>query len=145
MSILPNCILPSVLRSNRFLREPVLHKERISHVSSARSFSFSLCRLRLISIRGLTPNLEDQSILLMPGFSNVRYRFYSDIDRLTAVLALHERKIAHWFDKVSANLEDCDWRDFYSITQLEHVEFSASKAGICFCTYSLSDHHKHRR
>ena len=36
---------------------------------------------------------------LMPGFSNVRYRFYSDIDRLTAVLALHERKIAHPFDK----------------------------------------------
>ena len=35
----------------------------------------------------------------MPGFSNVRYRFYSDIDRLTAVLALHERKIAHPFDK----------------------------------------------
>ena len=36
---------------------------------------------------------------LMPGFSNVRYRFYSDIDRLTSVLALHERKIAHPFDK----------------------------------------------
>ena len=36
---------------------------------------------------------------LMPGFSNVRYRFYSDIDRLTAVLALHERKIADPFDK----------------------------------------------
>ena len=36
---------------------------------------------------------------LMPGFSNVRYRFYSDIDLLTAVLALHERKIAHPFDK----------------------------------------------
>ena len=35
----------------------------------------------------------------MPGFLNVRYRFYSDIDRLTAVLALHERKIAHPFDK----------------------------------------------
>ena len=35
----------------------------------------------------------------MPGFSKVRYRFYSDIDRLTAVLALHERKIAHPFDK----------------------------------------------
>ena len=43
--------------------------------------------------------------LLMPGTSNVRYRFYSDIDRLTAVLALHERKIVHPFDKVSANLE----------------------------------------
>ena len=38
----------------------------------------------------------------------MRYRFYSDIDRLTAVLALHERKIAHRFDKVSANLEDRD-------------------------------------
>ena len=37
--------------------------------------------------------------ILMPGFSNVRYRFYSDIDRLTAVLALHERKIAHPFGK----------------------------------------------
>ena len=37
--------------------------------------------------------------IFMPGFSNVRYRFYSDIDRLTAVLALHERKIAHPFDK----------------------------------------------
>ena len=36
---------------------------------------------------------------LLPGFSNVRYRFYSDIDRLTAVLALHKRKIAHPFDK----------------------------------------------
>ena len=35
----------------------------------------------------------------MPGFLNMRYRFYSDIDRLTAVLALHERKIAHPFDK----------------------------------------------
>ena len=53
---------------------------------------------------------------LMPGFSNVRYRFYSDIDRLTVVLALHERKIAHQFDKVSANLEDRDRRDIYSIT-----------------------------
>ena len=37
--------------------------------------------------------------IFMPGFSNVRYRFYSNIDRLTAVLALHERKIAHPFDK----------------------------------------------
>ena len=27
-------------------------------------------------------------------FSNVRYRFYSNIDRLTSVLVLHERKIA---------------------------------------------------
>ena len=53
---------------------------------------------------------------LMPGFSNVRYRFYSDIDRLTAVLVLHERKIAHTFDKVSANLEDCDRSDIYSVS-----------------------------
>ena len=52
----------------------------------------------------------------MPGFSNVRYRFYSDIDRLTVVLALHERKIAHRFDKVFANLEDRDRRDIYSVT-----------------------------
>ena len=49
-------------------------------------------------------NLQPQFIfwtwfLFMPGFSNVRYRFYSDIDRLTVVLALHERKIAHPFDK----------------------------------------------
>ena len=51
---------------------------------------------------------------LMPGFSNVRYRFYSDIDQLTDVLALHERKIAHPFDKVSANLEDHDRRDSVS-------------------------------
>ena len=36
---------------------------------------------------------------LMSGFSNVRYRFYSDIDWLAAVLALHKRKIAHPFDK----------------------------------------------
>ena len=41
----------------------------------------------------------DKAMNLMAGFSNVRYRFYSDIDRLTAVLALHERKIAHPFDK----------------------------------------------
>ena len=41
----------------------------------------------------------------MPGFSNVRYQFYSDIDRLTAVLVLHEHKIAHRFNKESANLE----------------------------------------
>ena len=36
---------------------------------------------------------------IMPGFSNMRYRFYSNIDRVTAVLELHERKIAHRFDK----------------------------------------------
>ena len=53
---------------------------------------------------------------LMPGFSNVRYRFYTDIDRLTDVLALHERKIAHWFDKEYANLEDGDRRDIYSVS-----------------------------
>ena len=52
----------------------------------------------------------------MPGFWNVRYLFYNDIDWLTDVLALHERKIAHRFDKVSANLEDHDQRDIYSIT-----------------------------
>ena len=52
----------------------------------------------------------------MPGFSNVRYRFYSDIDQLTDVLALHERKIAHPFNKVSANLEDHDRRDIYSVS-----------------------------
>ena len=52
----------------------------------------------------------------MSGFSNVRYRFYSDIGRLTAVLALHEREIAHPFDKVSANLEDRDRRDIYSVS-----------------------------
>ena len=52
----------------------------------------------------------------MPGFSNVRYRFYGDIDRLTAVLALHECKIAHPFDKVSANLDDRDRRDTYSVS-----------------------------
>ena len=44
-------------------------------------------------------NMLKNSSTLIPGFSNVRYRFYSDIDRLTAVLALHERKIAHPFDK----------------------------------------------
>ena len=52
----------------------------------------------------------------MPGFSNVRYRFYSDIDRLTAVLALHERKIAHRFDKCLLTLEDRDRRDIYSVS-----------------------------
>ena len=52
----------------------------------------------------------------MPGCLNVRYWFYSDIDRLTDVLALHERKIAHRFDKVSANLEERARRDIYSIT-----------------------------
>ena len=35
----------------------------------------------------------------MPGFYNVRYLFYSDIEWLTGVLASHERNIAHWFDK----------------------------------------------
>ena len=35
---------------------------------------------------------------LMPGFQNVRYLFYSDIEWLTDVLTLHERKIAHQFD-----------------------------------------------
>ena len=35
----------------------------------------------------------------MPGLSNLRYWFYSDIDWVTAVLALHECKIAHPFDK----------------------------------------------
>ena len=46
----------------------------------------------------------------------MRYRFYSDIDWLTDVLAMDERKIAHRFDKVSANLEDPDRRDIYSIS-----------------------------
>ena len=46
----------------------------------------------------------------------MRYRFYSDIDRLTAVLALHERKIAHPFDEVSTNLEDRDRKDIYSVS-----------------------------
>ena len=53
---------------------------------------------------------------LMPSFSNVRYRFYSDIDQLTSVLALHEREIAHPFDKVFAKLEDRDRRDIYSVS-----------------------------
>ena len=43
--------------------------------------------------------VQQCDIVLMPGFSNMRYRFCSDIDRLIAVLALHERKIAHPFDK----------------------------------------------
>ena len=42
---------------------------------------------------------NNYELRLMPGFSNVKYQFYSNIDRLTAVLALHERKIAHPFDK----------------------------------------------
>ena len=62
----------------------------------------------------------------------MRYRFYSDIDWLSDVLALHERKIAHRFDKVSANLEDRDRRDIYSVTLREHAEFSTSTAGILF-------------
>ena len=81
---------------------------------------------------------------MMPGFWNVRYRFYSDIDWITDVLTIHERKIAHRFDKVSVNLEDRDRRDIYSITYREHAEFSVSTAGMLFCTYSSSDHHKHR-
>ena len=52
----------------------------------------------------------------MPGFLNMRYWFYSDIDWLTDVLGLHERKIAHQFDKVYANLEGRDRGDIYSIT-----------------------------
>ena len=71
----------------------------------------------------------------MPGFSNVRYWFYSDIDRLTDFLALNERKIAHRFNKVSANLEDRDRRYIYSITYREHVEFSASTPGMCVCVF----------
>ena len=46
----------------------------------------------------------------------MRYRFYSDINWLTDVLALHERKIAHRFDKVSANLEERDRREIYSLS-----------------------------
>ena len=65
---------------------------------------------------------------LLPGSQNVRYLFYSDVDWLTDVLALHERKIAHRFDKVSANLEDRDRRDIYSVTLWEHAEYSASAA-----------------
>ena len=55
---------------------------------------------------------------LMPGFYNVRYRFYSYIDWLTNVLALHGHKISHRFDKVSANLEDRDRSDICSIYNL---------------------------
>ena len=51
----------------------------------------------------------------MPAFYNVRYRFYSDIEWLTDVLALHQRKIDHRFDKVSANLENPDRRDVCSV------------------------------
>ena len=68
----------------------------------------------------------------MPGFSSVRYRFYSDIDWLTDVLALHEHKIAHRFDKVSANLEDRDRGDIYSITLRDHAEFCEPTAGMLF-------------
>ena len=52
------------------------------------------------------PGIPGKTVVakFMPGFSNVRYRFYSDIVQLTAVLVLHEHKIAHPFDKVSANL-----------------------------------------
>ena len=35
----------------------------------------------------------------------MRYLFYSDIDWLSDVLALHEHKRAHRFDKVPANLD----------------------------------------
>ena len=40
---------------------PVSNKEHIFHVPSARFFSFSLCRLRLISIRGLVWGFETMS------------------------------------------------------------------------------------
>ena len=46
----------------------------------------------------------------------MRYRFYSNINWLTDVLALHERKIVHRFDEMSANLEDRGRRDIYSVT-----------------------------
>ena len=68
----------------------------------------------------------------MPGFQNVRYRFYSDIDWFTDVLALHEHKTAHWFNKVCANLEDPDRRDIYSITKWEYAEYSASVTEMLF-------------
>ena len=77
----------------------------------------------------------------------MRYRIYSDIDWLTDVLVLHERKIAHWFDKVSANLQDHDRRDIHSATQWEHGENSTSVAGMLFCTkicYSLRVVDKHK-
>ena len=80
----------------------------------------------------------DTRVGIMPGFQNVRYRLYSDIDLLTDVLALHERKIDHRFDKVSANLEDRDRRAIYSITQREHTEFSASTAGTFFVLILLA-------
>ena len=52
----------------------------------------------------------------MPGSSNVRYQSCSGIDWLTDVLALHEHKKAHQFDKESTNLEDRDRRNIFCVT-----------------------------
>ena len=76
-----------------------------SRINIRNAFYYSL--EKILSLRLLSKKLKVNTyktiilpvVKLMPGFSKVRYRFYSDIDRLTAVLALHERKIAHPFDK----------------------------------------------
>ena len=70
----------------------------------------------------------------MPGFSNVIYRFYSSIDWLSDVLALHECKVAHWFNKSSANLESLDRRDIYSVTSRSMLSTLHQRLGCCFCT-----------
>ena len=77
---------------------PTLQMVVLIRNNSVTSFCEECVYWRVLGFQ-LTPPHIFSARTLMPGFSNVRYRFYSDIDRLTAVLALHERKIVHPFDK----------------------------------------------